>query len=61
MVFVIEAVLYRLLLRVSIGRAALLSLVTNALSFTVGLMLFWHSGSGRDALHGTSHDGTVHP
>ena len=38
-VFVVEAVLYRALLGVGIGRAALLSLVTNALSFYVGLMV----------------------
>jgi hypothetical protein len=38
-VFVIEAVLYRALLGVSVRRAALLSLVTNVLSFYAGLVV----------------------
>ena len=38
-VAVVEAVLYKALLGVSVGQAAVLSTVANALSFSVGLML----------------------
>jgi hypothetical protein len=40
LVFVIEAILYKVLLRTSFGRAAALSFVANALSFLLGLIIF---------------------